>query len=34
MVNTAFASPNDIDIMTFKVDYEIDFAGGRLGLGT
>ncbi len=32
-VNTAFDTPNNIDILTFKADYETDFAGGRLGLG-
>jgi len=34
IVNTAYSSPNDIDIMTFKADYETDLAGGRLGVGT
>ena len=33
-VNTAYASPNDIDIMTFKLDYEFNLAGGRFGAGT
>ncbi len=33
-VNTAYASPNDIDIMTFKLDYEFNLAGGRFGTGT
>lgn len=32
--NTAYSSPNDIDIMTFKLDYETDLAGGRLGVGS
>lgn len=33
-VNTAFTSPTDIDILTFKADYEMDLAGGRLGVGS
>jgi len=34
VVNSAYMQPNDIDIYTFKLDYESDLAGGRLGLGT
>jgi len=30
----AFDTPSDIDIYTFKVDYEEELWGGRLGLGT
>jgi len=33
-VNTAYSSPVAIDIYTFKVDYETNLAGGRLGFGT
>lgn len=31
---TLFDTPTDIDIYTFKVDYEEDVLGGKLGLGT
>lgn len=34
VVNNAYVQPNDIDIYTFKLDYETDLADGRLGLGT
>ena len=30
----SFDTPTDIDIYTFKADYEDDFLGGRLGFGT
>ncbi|MFK7773175.1 MAG: TonB-dependent receptor [Saprospiraceae bacterium] len=29
-----FSTPTDIDIYTFKVDYESNFLGGKLGIGT
>ncbi len=31
---TYYETPTDIDIYTFKTDYEQDAAGGRLGFGT
>ena len=34
MVETAYSSPTDIDILTFKLDYEQELAGGKLGLGS
>jgi hypothetical protein len=30
----SFDTPTDIDIYTFKADYEDNFLGGRLGIGT
>jgi hypothetical protein len=33
-VNTAYVTPVEIDIYTFKVDYEKDALGGTIGLGT
>ena len=30
----SFDTPTDIDIFTFKADFEDDFLGGRLGFGT
>lgn len=33
-VNTQYNTPVDIDIFTFKIDYEMDLLEGRLGLGT
>ncbi len=30
----SFDTPSDIDIYTFKADYEDDFLGGKLGFGT
>lgn len=33
-VINSFQTPTDIDIYTFKVDYEEDLFGGKLGLGT
>ena len=30
----SFITPTDIDILTFKFDYETKLAGGRLGLGS
>jgi outer membrane receptor protein involved in Fe transport len=32
--NTIFNTPSDIDIYTFKVDFEEELLGGKLGLGT
>ena len=32
--NTAYTAPTDIDIFTFKADYDIQTLGGRLGMGT
>ena len=29
-----FSTPTDIDIYTFKADYEANFLGGKLGVGT
>lgn len=29
-----FSTPTDIDIYTFKADYETNFLGGKLGIGT
>ncbi len=29
-----FSTPSEIDIYTFKADYEADFLGGKLGVGT
>ncbi len=29
-----FSTPTDIDIYTFKADYETNFLGGKLGVGT
>ncbi len=33
-VINSFDTPTDIDIYTFKADYEDDFLGGKLGFGT
>ena len=33
-VNTSYQTPVDIDILTFKVDYETNLAGGRFGIGS
>jgi outer membrane receptor protein involved in Fe transport len=33
-INTVINTPVDIDILTFKVDYETNFLNGKLGLGT
>lgn len=33
-VINSFDMPSDIDIYTFKADYEDDFLGGKLGFGT
>ncbi|GLR17100.1 TonB-dependent receptor [Portibacter lacus] len=32
--NTAYETPVNIDILTFKVDYDHDLFGGKVGLGT
>jgi len=34
IVNTAFETPVEIDILTFKVDYEKELGKGKLGVGT
>jgi outer membrane receptor protein involved in Fe transport len=33
-INTEYTTPVDIDIYTFRIDVENEFAGGRLGYGT
>ncbi|MEN0002578.1 MAG: TonB-dependent receptor [Bacteroidota bacterium] len=33
-VSNSFDTPTDIDIYTFKIDFEKDLWGGRLGVGT
>jgi len=33
-INTAYTTPVDINIYTFKIDYETNLLNGKLGLGT